>query len=171
MGETRNIRAIAILLITWADVFTGLLGKLPKESMLRWHLRTEQCCSSFHLSVPHLCKEISNHMYFDPIKKFKVQVEIVNALMHSHLTHVPSLSPSVGAVGILHAGLIPLLVFKLKTELDEIQELILDTLSNCLRVEASEALATGAITILKEKLKHSSAAIRSKAAWVLLEIG
>ncbi|KAM6241578.1 radial spoke head 14 homolog [Spheniscus humboldti] len=76
-----------------------------------------------------------------------------------------------GAVGILHAGLIPLLVFKLKTELDGIQELILDTLSNCLRVEASEALATGAITILKEKLTHSSVAIRSKAAWVLLEIG
>ncbi|KFV39914.1 Rhabdoid tumor deletion region protein 1, partial [Gavia stellata] len=78
---------------------------------------------------------------------------------------------SVGAVDILHAGLIPLLVFKLKTESDGIQELILDTLSNCLRVEASEALATGAITILKEKLTHSSVAIRSKAAWVLLEIG
>ncbi|NXV45336.1 RSP14 protein, partial [Uria aalge] len=76
-----------------------------------------------------------------------------------------------GAVGILHAGLIPLLVFKLKTEPEEIQELILDTLSNCLRVEASEALATGAITILKEKLMHSSVAIRSKAARVLLEIG
>ncbi|KGL96174.1 Rhabdoid tumor deletion region protein 1, partial [Charadrius vociferus] len=76
-----------------------------------------------------------------------------------------------GAVGILHAGLIPLLVFKLKTESDEIQELILDTLSNCLRVEASEALATGAITILKEKLTHSSVAIRKKAACVLLEIG
>ncbi|XP_075372510.1 radial spoke head 14 homolog [Mycteria americana] len=76
-----------------------------------------------------------------------------------------------GAVGILHAGLIPFLVLKLKTETDGIQELILDTLSNCLRVEASEALATGAITILKEKLTHSSAAIRSKAACVLLEIG
>ncbi|NWY53402.1 RSP14 protein, partial [Chionis minor] len=76
-----------------------------------------------------------------------------------------------GAVGILHAGLIPSLVFKLKSESDEIQELILDTLSNCLRVEASEALATGAVTILKEKLTHSSAAIRSKAACVLLEIG
>ncbi|NXA27661.1 RSP14 protein, partial [Ibidorhyncha struthersii] len=76
-----------------------------------------------------------------------------------------------GAVGILHAGLIPLLVFKLKTESDEIQELILDTLSNCLRVEASEALATGAITILKEKLTHSSVAIKKKAACVLLEIG
>ncbi|XP_075625692.1 radial spoke head 14 homolog [Balearica regulorum gibbericeps] len=76
-----------------------------------------------------------------------------------------------GAVGILHAGLIPSLVFKLKTESDEIQELILGTLSNCLHVEASEALATGAVTILKEKLTHSSVAIRSKAAWILLEIG
>ncbi|NXY68334.1 RSP14 protein, partial [Glareola pratincola] len=76
-----------------------------------------------------------------------------------------------GAVGVLHAGLIPLLVFKLKTEPEEIQELILDTLSNCLRVDASEALATGAITVLKEKLTHSSVAIRSKAARVLLEIG
>ncbi|XP_009984204.1 PREDICTED: rhabdoid tumor deletion region protein 1-like [Tauraco erythrolophus] len=91
--------------------------------------------------------------------------------MHSHLTHVPSLSPPAGAVGILQAGLIPSLVFKLRTESDGIQELILDTLSSCLHVDASEALATGAITILKEKLTHSSAAIRSKAAWVLLEIG
>uniref|UniRef100_A0A663MAC3 Radial spoke head 14 homolog n=1 Tax=Athene cunicularia TaxID=194338 RepID=A0A663MAC3_ATHCN len=56
-----------------------------------------------------------------------------------------------GAVDILRAGLIPLLVFKLETEPDEIQELILDTLSNSLRVEASEALATGAVIILKEK--------------------
>ncbi|XP_062487319.1 radial spoke head 14 homolog [Pezoporus occidentalis] len=75
-----------------------------------------------------------------------------------------------GAVGILHAGLIPLLVSKLKNELEEIQELILGTLSNCLRVEASEALAADAVTVLKEKLTCSSVAIRSKAAWVLLEI-
>ncbi|NXE06913.1 RSP14 protein, partial [Lophotis ruficrista] len=76
-----------------------------------------------------------------------------------------------GAVGVLHAGLVPLLLPKLNTELDGIQELILDTLSSCIRVEASEALATDAIAILKEKLTHSSEAIRSKAAWVLLEIG
>ncbi|NWV83745.1 RSP14 protein, partial [Dasyornis broadbenti] len=75
-----------------------------------------------------------------------------------------------GAGGVLQAGLIPQLVLKLKTELDEIQELILDTLSNCLRVEVSEALAAGALTVLKEKLSHPSTAIRSKAAWVLLEI-
>ncbi|NWS67876.1 RSP14 protein, partial [Crotophaga sulcirostris] len=76
-----------------------------------------------------------------------------------------------GAVAILRAGFVPLLVPKLKTELGEIQELILDTLSNCLRVESSEALAAGAIPILKEKLTASSVAIRSKAALVLLEIG
>ncbi|NWH57276.1 RSP14 protein, partial [Geococcyx californianus] len=76
-----------------------------------------------------------------------------------------------GAVAILHTGFISLLVPKLKTEPDEIQELILDTLSSCLRVEASEALATGVIPILKEKLTDSSAAIRSKAALVFLEIG
>uniref|UniRef100_A0A8C0ZK12 Radial spoke head 14 homolog n=1 Tax=Cyanistes caeruleus TaxID=156563 RepID=A0A8C0ZK12_CYACU len=75
-----------------------------------------------------------------------------------------------GAGGVLQAALIPPLVLKLKTELDEIQELILDTLSNCLRVEISEALAAGVVTVLKEKLSHPSTAIRSKAAWVLLEI-
>ncbi|NWJ06723.1 RSP14 protein, partial [Crypturellus undulatus] len=76
-----------------------------------------------------------------------------------------------GAIDILHAGLIPSLVYQLRTELDEIQELILDTLANCLCVDASEALASDAITTLKEKLAHPSVAIRSKAAWVLLGIG
>ncbi|NXI55366.1 RSP14 protein, partial [Chloroceryle aenea] len=76
-----------------------------------------------------------------------------------------------GAADIICARLIPVLVFKLKTESDEIQELILSTLSSCLRVEASEALAAGAVTVLKKALTHSSAAIRSKAAWVLLDIG
>lgn len=111
---------------------------------------------------------MSYYIHFDPIKKFKVQAEIENALT---LSPMSLLSPPAGAADILHAGLIPLLMFKLKSELDEIQELILDTLSNCLRVEASEALSSGAITILKEKLTHSSVTIRSKAAQVLLEIG
>ncbi|XP_024053743.1 radial spoke head 14 homolog [Terrapene carolina triunguis] len=75
-----------------------------------------------------------------------------------------------GAVGIVESSLISSLVLKLKTELDEIQELILDTLSGCLCVEAFEALATGAVPILKEKLTHPSVAIRSKAARALLGI-
>ncbi|NWH74684.1 RSP14 protein, partial [Piaya cayana] len=76
-----------------------------------------------------------------------------------------------GAVAILHAGLIPLLISKLKTEPDGIQELILDALSNCLHVDATEALAAGAVPILKEKLTHSLVTIRIKAALVLSEIG
>ncbi|CAM4564044.1 unnamed protein product [Lepidochelys kempii] len=75
-----------------------------------------------------------------------------------------------GAVGIVESNLISSLVLKLKTEMDEIQELILDTLSGCLCVEAFEALATGAVPILKEKLTHPSVAIRSKAARALLGI-
>ncbi|NXO79058.1 RSP14 protein, partial [Sitta europaea] len=75
-----------------------------------------------------------------------------------------------GAGAVLQARLIPPLVLKLKMELEEILELILDTLSSCLRVEISEALAAGAVAVLKEKLSHPCTAIRSKAAWVLLEI-
>ncbi|KAJ7423745.1 radial spoke head 14 [Willisornis vidua] len=78
--------------------------------------------------------------------------------------------PWAGAAGVLQAGLVPPLVLKVKTELDEVVELILATLCSCLRVEASVALAAGAVAVLKEKLTHPSAAIRSKAASVLLEI-
>uniref|UniRef100_A0A8D0HGU6 Radial spoke head 14 homolog n=1 Tax=Sphenodon punctatus TaxID=8508 RepID=A0A8D0HGU6_SPHPU len=88
----------------------------------------------------------------------------------ARLTHVPSVSAPAGAVGIVESSLVPSLVLKLKTELDDIQELILDTLSGCLRVEAFEALASGGVHILKEKLIHESVAIRSKAARALLGI-
>lgn len=75
-----------------------------------------------------------------------------------------------GAVGLVEAGLIPRLVFKLTSELEEIQELILDTLHFCLCVDASEALASEAVSVLKEKLTHRSARIRSKAARALMDI-
>lgn len=74
------MRAVAILVITWAGVLAGLLEKLSEEAALRWHLWTQQHCGSFYLSVSHLCKEMSWHIYFDPIKKFRVWVEIVTAL-------------------------------------------------------------------------------------------
>ncbi|XP_075754116.1 radial spoke head 14 homolog isoform X1 [Pelodiscus sinensis] len=79
-------------------------------------------------------------------------------------------SHNSGAFDIVGNGLVSSLVLKLKTEVDEIQELILDTLAGCLCVEAFEALASGAVPILKEKLTHQSEAIRSKAARSLLGI-
>lgn len=74
------------------------------------------------------------------------------------------------AIGIVESGLVSSLVQKLKTEKEDIQELILDTLTGCLRVEAFEALATGSVSILKEKLRDPSRAIRCKAAQVLMAI-
>ncbi|XP_061458472.1 radial spoke head 14 homolog [Rhineura floridana] len=95
-------------------------------------------------------------------------VDICRWNMHYALKLVSEL-PS-GAVGVVESSLVPSLVMKLKTELEEIQELILETLSGCLRVEAFEALATGAVRILKEKLGHSSVNIRSRAAQALMAI-
>ncbi|KAJ7309903.1 hypothetical protein JRQ81_007987 [Phrynocephalus forsythii] len=95
-------------------------------------------------------------------------VDICRWNMHYALKLVSELP--AGAVGIVESALIPSLVLKLKTELDDIQGLILETLAGCLRVEAFEALASGAVGILKEKLGHPSVAIRSKAAQALLAI-
>ncbi|XP_030073868.1 radial spoke head 14 homolog [Microcaecilia unicolor] len=75
-----------------------------------------------------------------------------------------------GSAGLVEAQLVTQLVLKLKTELEEIQELILDTLHFCLQEEALQALSAGAVTVLKEKLSHSSVLIRSKAACALMGI-
>lgn len=70
----------------------------------------------------------------------------------------------------MESGLVPSLVLKLKTENEEIQKLLLGTLTGCLQVEAFEALATGAVGTLKEMLHHPSVEIRSKAAEALMAI-
>ncbi|XP_063171381.1 radial spoke head 14 homolog [Candoia aspera] len=95
-------------------------------------------------------------------------VDICRWNMHYALKLV-SETPT-GAIGIVESGLIPSLVHKLKTEEDNIQELILETLTGCLRVEAFEALASGAVSVLKEKLQEPSLNIRSKAAQALMAI-
>lgn len=75
-----------------------------------------------------------------------------------------------GAVGLVEAGLVPKLVKKLETEVEEVQGLILDTLYFCLKVEACEALQAGAVSILKEKLQHPSVAIKRKAAYAMMGV-
>ncbi|XP_007906917.1 radial spoke head 14 homolog [Callorhinchus milii] len=75
-----------------------------------------------------------------------------------------------GAAGIVDAGLIPPLIEKLRTELDEIQELILQTLHFCLLINTEEALGADAVVVLKEKLDHRSVSIRSKATRAIMDI-
>ncbi|KAG8597108.1 hypothetical protein GDO81_002165, partial [Engystomops pustulosus] len=75
-----------------------------------------------------------------------------------------------GAAALVDAGLVSKLVVKLESELDEIQEVILETLHFCLQADASQALAAGAVMILKSKLSHPLVSIRRKAACALMEI-
>ncbi|XP_050407994.1 radial spoke head 14 homolog [Patella vulgata] len=75
-----------------------------------------------------------------------------------------------GAEGIVACELVPTLVEKLKTELDEIKELILDTLHYCMRVDTSKALASDAMKTFTSLLKHEIPVIRSKAARDIMDL-
>ncbi|XP_037366140.1 radial spoke head 14 homolog [Talpa occidentalis] len=86
-------------------------------------------------------------------------------LTFKHIAQMPS-----GAQGIINSGLIPSLVWKLQKEEEEIQVLLLDTLSFCLMEDASEALNSRVVPILKEKLLSTNENIRSKAARTLIAV-
>lgn len=95
-------------------------------------------------------------------------VDICRRNMHmalEMLSEVPS-----GAAAIVNNGLVPLLIEKLISELDEIQELILKTLHYCLLVDTKQALDASGVSVFKSKLFHSSDAIRSLAAQALMNI-
>ncbi|KAM4051517.1 radial spoke head 14 homolog [Anomaloglossus baeobatrachus] len=85
--------------------------------------------------------------------------------MYEMLSELPA-----GAAALVAAGLVSQLVRKLESELDEIQEVILETLHFCLQADASQALGAGAVMVLKEKLSHPLVSIRRKAACALMEI-
>ncbi|XP_051042859.1 radial spoke head 14 homolog [Phodopus roborovskii] len=84
---------------------------------------------------------------------------------YKHLAQLPE-----GARGIVNSGLIPSLVWKLQSEEEHIQEIILDTLAPCLQEDATEALDSQAVPRLKEKLQNENPQIRSKAARALIAI-
>lgn len=69
-----------------------------------------------------------------------------------------------GAQNIVDLYLVKTLVEKLKTELDEIKLLILDTLHFCMQVDTEQALAAKAMAVFTDLLKHTSKEIRAKAA-------
>lgn len=69
-----------------------------------------------------------------------------------------------GAQNIVNLQLIKVLVEKLKTEIDEIKILILDTLHFCMQVDTQQALDAKAMSVFTELLMHKSEAIRAMAA-------
>ncbi|KAK3104197.1 hypothetical protein FSP39_025204 [Pinctada imbricata] len=76
----------------------------------------------------------------------------------------------LGAEGIVEANLIATLVKKLASEVDEIKELILDTLHFCLRVNTSEALKANAMETFTNLLDHTLPSIRAKAARDIMDL-
>lgn len=75
-----------------------------------------------------------------------------------------------GAEGIVETGLVDTLVNKLNTELDEIKELILNTLHFCMRVDTAKALEANAMQAFTTLLNHTAPTIRAKAARDIMDL-
>lgn len=75
-----------------------------------------------------------------------------------------------GAEGIVNLNLIQILVEKLKTELDEIKDLILDTLHFCLQIDTQQALDAKAMEVFTELLNHPNESIKAKSACAIFDI-
>ena len=67
-------------------------------------------------------------------------------------------------MGVVDANLVEILVEKLKSEIDEIKDIILDTLHFCMIVTTAQALRTDAMKVFVDLLQHEDNVIRSKAA-------
>ena len=67
-------------------------------------------------------------------------------------------------MGVVDANLVEVLVEKLKSEIDEIKDIILDTLHFCMIVTTAQALRTDAMKVFVDLIQHEDNVIRSKAA-------
>jgi hypothetical protein len=86
------------------------------------------------------------------------------ARINSHKTVQMVSELPYGSNGIIELSLIKKLVDKLNTEIEDIKELILDTLHFCMQIETKQALDAKAMVIFTKLLEHTSNSIRSKAA-------
>ncbi|XP_058245307.1 radial spoke head 14 homolog [Hemibagrus wyckioides] len=73
-------------------------------------------------------------------------------------------------VCMVSLGLVPRLVMKVAVEHENIRELVLSTLSCCMRHDALPALASDAVTVLKEQLRHPSTHIRRAASSAMMAV-
>ncbi|KAM9475070.1 radial spoke head 14 homolog [Clarias gariepinus] len=75
-----------------------------------------------------------------------------------------------GVARVVSQGLVPRLVLKVPVEREDIRELVLSTLSCCIRQDALPALASDAVSVLKEQLHHTSTLIRRAASSTTMAI-
>ena len=94
--------------------------------------------------------------------------DIVRLNAHKAMEQISETPP--GAEGIVEAQLVTKLVEKLKTEHNEIKDLILDSLHFCMRVSTTDALASDAMQVFTDLLSHDSSVIRGKAARDIMDL-
>ncbi|CAG5115190.1 unnamed protein product [Candidula unifasciata] len=99
---------------------------------------------------------------------FEDRKDIVRKYAHMCLLRISETPP--GAASIVEAQLILPLVEKLQKELDEIKELILDTLHFCIQEDIPSALEARAMQVITMLLKHDLAVIRGKAARDIMDL-
>ncbi|XP_072044852.1 radial spoke head 14 homolog [Amphiura filiformis] len=99
---------------------------------------------------------------------FDDKIDIVRLNAHMAIEMLCEFYP--GAEGVVEASLVPTLVDKLRSDLDQIKEYILDTLHFCMRLEQIQALIAGAMEAFTELLVHDSPIIRAKAARDIMDL-
>ncbi|KAK3774330.1 hypothetical protein RRG08_056377 [Elysia crispata] len=104
-----------------------------------------------------------------PVAKLFDDTEDI-ARKNAHLCVMRISETPPGAEGIVKAQFVGLLVNKLQTELNEIKELILDTLHFCMREDTDSALEAKAMEAFTMLLKHDLPVIRAKAARDIMDL-
>ncbi|KAL4225085.1 Radial spoke head 14 [Mactra antiquata] len=109
------------------------------------------------------------HNIIPPVSKlFDDKEDIARKNAHQAIEMISETPP--GAEGIVTADLIGTLVMKLKSELDEIKSLILDTLHFCMRVDTEKALKADAMQVFTSLLSHKDPVIKARAARDIMDL-
>lgn len=144
------------------------LKQLLKDEDVTCRHKSTEC---FYVMAGHAIgrQAIVFHDIIVPLAElFDDAEDIVRCRAHQAIEMVSE--SNVAAIGILDARLVPILIDKLRTELDEIKELILDTLHFVMKVDLRDALDNQAMEVLTSLLSHDVVVIRSKAARDILDL-
>ncbi|BFZ04131.1 hypothetical protein BsWGS_07170 [Bradybaena similaris] len=137
-----------------------------KDSTVRW--KAVECLCTMSAYAIGRDSFLQLETIYPVANLFDDHEDIVRKYAHTCILRISETPP--GAASIVEAQLISPLVEKLQTELDEIKELILDTLHFCIRVDIQSALEAGAMPVITMLLKHELTVIRAKAARDIMDL-
>ncbi|CAL1527660.1 unnamed protein product [Lymnaea stagnalis] len=113
---------------------------------------------------------LENETIYPVARLFDDPEPIARKNAHMCVMRVSETPPGKYNKGIVQAQFIDLLVKKLELELDNIKDIILDTLHFCMRVDTTDALEANAMEAFTLLLKHEQPTIRFKAARDIMDL-